>query len=867
MCDFDGGRLLQGMKQGRTVRLRQEREIRGWSRSYIAEQVEVDLGTVGRWERGERLPHPHYRQKLCDLFGKSAQELGLLPDEMDEYDGSIAMLDPLPQAPSTDAQSTAQPSPAAKQAVSTLQQADMSLPETLHVERKPAAEGKALSLANQQNRQRMLKKMYSFWIKGVLEQSLYGGELVGLNLIEQGDAVTDPWTSALQQPEVGSGLLLTDKHISQIYDEVDGELLILGEPGSGKTTLLLELTRILLERANQEEKHPIPVVFNLTSWAVKRPALGDWLVEELRIKYQVPRKLAQAWVQAEQILPLLDGLDEVAVTARSACVETINTYRREHGLLPMVVCCRRDDYFAQDTRLLLRCGMLVQPLTSQQIEVYLTDRGERLAALHHALQMDPTLQELASSPLMLSILALTYQNKTVDVHAETLSLEARRREVIANYIRRTLSHRKSRNRYSAKQTQYWLNWLARQLVQQEQTEFYIERMQPSWLPDTQAFRWYCRLLVGLLVGMFGGIAAMLGDVPLYELVQKQIFSFLHTPMTAAQCIDMLLSFKTPTQSVASIVTPLVVVPLYGIGFGVLGMLFAWKWPRSQFTEKRTGRSVFYQHGLALLLGLACGSVFVVINLLGKPCPLTPGTLYLQIAQERSYAAGGVLVGGLLGLLTADLFGAEKAQIQPVEALVWARVPMRRRVIASLLGGALGSLVGGGMEVASLAFLHPTLWQKYFPVSVLAGGLLGLALGWGIGSLSRHMLEKSSLVKPNEGILRSLRNGLILGLPIGLVLGCVLPLILALWLIPGDLGDGLLWFFPLGLLASLALFLLNGGYACLQHVILRVILYRRGFIPWDYARFLDDAADRLLLRKVGGGYMFTHRLLLDYFASL
>jgi len=39
------------------------------------------------------------------------------------------------------------------------------------------------------------------------------------------------------------------------------------------------------------------------------------------------------------------------------------------------------------------------------------------------------------------------------------------------------------------------------------------------------------------------------------------------------------------------------------------------------------------------------------------------------------------------------------------------------------------------------------------------------------------------------------------------------------------------------------------------------------MPWNYPRFLDYAAKRILLRKVGGGYMFVHRLLLEYFASL
>jgi hypothetical protein len=39
------------------------------------------------------------------------------------------------------------------------------------------------------------------------------------------------------------------------------------------------------------------------------------------------------------------------------------------------------------------------------------------------------------------------------------------------------------------------------------------------------------------------------------------------------------------------------------------------------------------------------------------------------------------------------------------------------------------------------------------------------------------------------------------------------------------------------------------------------------MPWNYSRFLDYAAEHILLRKVGGGYLFVHRLLLEYFASL
>src|SRR5581483_3002802 len=101
---------------------------------------------------------------------------------------------------------------------------------------------------------------------------------------------------------------------------------ILGAPGAGKTTLLLELARDLIARAEQDERHPIPVVFNLASWATKRQPLREWLVEELNTKYDVPRKLAQAWIGADVVSPLLDGLDEVAAEHRSNCVEAINTY-------------------------------------------------------------------------------------------------------------------------------------------------------------------------------------------------------------------------------------------------------------------------------------------------------------------------------------------------------------------------------------------------------------------------------------------------------------------------------------------------------------------------------------------------------------
>src|SRR5205085_8399671 len=80
-------------------------------------------------------------------------------------------------------------------------------------------------------------------------------------------------------------------------------------------------------------------------------------------------------------------------------------------------------------------------------------------------------------------------------------------------------------------------------------------------------------------------------------------------------------------------------------------------------------------------------------------------------------------------------------------------------------------------------------------------------------------------------------------------------------------QALLYGLSYGLLGGLLSGLLFGGEACIKYIILRLLLWFTHSIPWNYPRFLDYASERILLRKVGGGYIFIHRLLLDYFASL
>jgi hypothetical protein len=144
---------------------------------------------------------------------------------------------------------------------------------------------------------------------------------------------------------------------------------------------------------------------------------------------------------------------------------------------------------------------------------------------------------------------------------------------------------------------------------------------------------------------------------------------------------------------------------------------------------------------------------------------------------------------------------------------------------------------------------------------LAFGIVGGLVFGLFGGLVFGELERTSF--PNQGVRRSARNGVRLGLVVGIVVGLTFGLV-------GGLGDRRqlsLFVGPVvGLAFGLVAGLQAGGEACLRHLVLRLWLILNGSTPPNYVVLLDHAAERLLLRKVGGGYAFIHRSLLKYFAA-
>ncbi|NEP13180.1 MAG: protein kinase [Symploca sp. SIO2C1] len=584
-------------------------------------------------------------------------------------------------------------------------------------------------------RQILINKVRNFWIKGVLETSLHGRAMIALGLEERTDLVQRPWGLLWGNLDTQQQALPSNIRVSDKFSEM-GEgrsLLILGEPGAGKTTTLLELTRDLLDIAKTDWTQPIPVVFNLSSWKGGKQTIRDWLVQELNTQYQVSQEIAKSWVKAGQLLLLLDGLDEVSTQLREACVLAINQFSQEHGTTEIVVCCRIQDYQAIKHRLTLQAAICLQPLSPQQIHQYLNSVGVELAAVSIALQEDTILQELASSPLMLSIITLAYQGMSREDLPKISAIEERRKHLFDAYIQRMLlSHRNSKQSYPKDTVIHWLSWLAQRLDEQSQTVFLIERIQPDWFQTN----W-----------------------------QKKIY-----------VISLLLSF----------------------------ILFVWL----------VGNLVFSRTTIQFVLLLFAS-----------------------------------------GLLFWFLFGLQK--INPVEQLKWSWAKAIKNLVLGLTVGTILALL--------LKIIYELIFKPWFFGISLSGDLLfysfirGIVFGMTMGLIfgitrgfTGEYVHKVTI--PNQGILQSAKNAIIFSL-IGFII---------LFTAANLLQWYTFFWGIIGLAFGLAL---GGGEACFKHFILRIILYCSGSIPWNYAHFLNYATERIFLQKVGGGYIFIHRLLLEHFAKM
>ncbi|WNM42154.1 NACHT domain-containing protein [Micromonospora halotolerans] len=350
----------------------------------------------------------------------------------------------------------------------------------------------------------LLERVRRYWVTSVLDRSLYEEARIELGIAATADDRRHPWSLRASHRDGFSGSLDDRTSMSALFDQLDQAVVIVGAPGAGKTTTLLELARDLLDRADHDPDAPIPAVVNLSSWATLRRPLDRWLVEQLTERYGIPAEQATAWVAAGEILPLLDGLDEVGEQHRDECAEAIAAFHQRQPLTPIAVCCRQAEYARLRSELPLYGTVAIQPLDRSQIERYVDRPG--LGGLRAGLDADPELWQLADSPLMLSIMALAYAEPG-DAGATAAPAGSGRERLFTRYVD-TMLRRRPHPRYRPERTAGHLATLARVLRLRNQTVFVLDMIDESWSARRPAAPWTSAALARLLG--CAALAALLG---------------------------------------------------------------------------------------------------------------------------------------------------------------------------------------------------------------------------------------------------------------------------------------------------------------------------------------------------------------------
>ncbi|MEM9769733.1 MAG: NACHT domain-containing protein, partial [Cyanobacteria bacterium P01_D01_bin.71] len=228
-----------------------------------------------------------------------------------------------------------------------------------------------------------------------------------LRQLNQPDQPLDPQESILEtfnRPDVGH------------------KLLILGAPGAGKTTTLLKLAETLIAEALQPNSQLIPVIFELSTWQSDQQPIYDWLIDQLKLNYNIDAKTSKPWLKSGQLLPLLDGLDELGLRRQQLCIDKLNEFVTSTRYPHVVVCCRREEYDAGRVRLgTLRGAVCLEPLSDAQIQRYFCEQlgqSDVWAAMQQQKGLQALLQKDAEGnigilriPLFLTLLSAAYDSQ------------------------------------------------------------------------------------------------------------------------------------------------------------------------------------------------------------------------------------------------------------------------------------------------------------------------------------------------------------------------------------------------------------------------------------------------------------------------
>lgn len=684
------------------------------------------------------------------------------------------------------------------------------------------------------NALRLIDNVHAAWIEGVLKKAV--DEAIDLHVTRDAGQQAN---MILHRPHGSDRPVPAGHRLSRLLAAADSALLILGAPGSGKTFTLLQLLDELLEQARQDGDALIPLLFNLSSFGSfardKDVALVDWLANRARHHYGLkPQTTREQLSAGNTFILLLDGLDEVTTeeNMRERCVEAINQFMAEFpgGL---VVCSRIGDYQQLQNRLSLVNALVLQPLTDDQIAATINRAGEtQRSAMRAQMKGNWRLRETLRSPLLLTLYRQAYPALQVVDEKNGLPsgriVQMQRQALFAAYVdmafaesdkikfqERSLSATDAAGR--KEKHLHWLSVLANRMQKVRSTVFFVEALQPTWLPEGLVRRY--RAIYGFALGLAFGLPFSL----LVGLILGGIAVNGAEPLIGLALV--------PTCTVIG-----------GLVYALGGAVVNWV---------STGRRPWLAITLIAVAVLACNCCAFFAGFV-----MMADSVFRDLAVALFFIVLGYSIVGV-GFIVSMLIAASSAEIRLREQIRPSR-PSRRKVLRQARNGLIA-----GTIIGTFALLLGLLLGTGAPIILLIGGaIFGAIFGGLVPFLEAPHLDARP--EPGRGVGASLRNSLIVTVSAAILFS------LTGFVIAVSVGGGILAVVLVGIMVQIVaappIFTFFGGLAWLQHRTLRFMLVRRDWLPRRLVPWLNTMTGIGILRRVGGGYIFIHRTLLEYLSA-
>ncbi len=628
-------------------------------------------------------------------------------------------------------------------------------------------------------------------------------------------------------------------------------IILLGDPGAGKTTELLRLAKILItnledniDNAKQRYNEPIPIIFELASWEPSQK-IEQWLVERLKFKYKIPESIAKILIKRGQVLPLLDGLNEQNENSEKclASIKAFTTQKREYPQ-QLLVCCRLAEFeqIKKHNKFAFLKPVKIKPLNREKIITYFEEAKRQ--DLSWLFESEQSLFEKVNLPLYLKILLEAYKWEEVNKYLQNNQKSQFRkvveallsgREVFLNklledYIDHKLyevkdTHKKKDNKYllwfrkhipkisnkaktnTEKNTKQKLSWLAKSIIEHKQKEFLIENIQPTWL-DKSHQKWLYRISFGIISGLILAIFSAFLSVLIYQLLSQAIASYIIIRLPNLNVSDY--------SEVARRINDDVINVIIGINSGLISGLI------SVVVYGEVNQVLFFEH--------------------------------FQLSWQRIVSFWCNIPRKIIFLIVLFISLSEIISVRVLENIYFSPE---------------------NLKCFDICKIYPTLSQ-YFHVSTDAFCIILLiTLFLSHIPLSIVTSETKNKTYPNQGIRSSLVNAVTITLINSLWMTFAYVSLCHFILNTESIRGQKIAFTELptvnavvfGLCCGFLLGFIFGGITVIQHIIIRLILWKSGSIPWNYAEFLADAAKRGFIIQIGGRYRFQHELLREYFAEL